>query len=646
MQRLVSRLHIRIEINLKTDFCCLVDIYRLINKQKKKIKIMKNYYLKSFASLLVLTFSFLSLHAQDIDCDCEGEAFDPVCVVGPFGISFQVDNACIAECLELEIIDGDCDDWEDPWGDCDCEEPTDDEEGICVLIFDDIFQDSLVVWAPSECFISCWYGEDEYVITDCNFDDWPDDDGDCPPDDWEDCDCEFDGEGEGICFLYYDAEYQDTLEGWAPNECFITCWYDSIDYTITDCSWGNPWGDCDCEEPLDDEGVCFSYVDTIFQDSLIAWAPSECFIACWYEIDEYKIVDCDEWEDPWNDDCDCDYDEEGEGVCFIYYDAEYQDTLEAWAPNECFITCWYDSIDYTITDCDFGNPWDDCECEEPLDDEGVCFVYVDEFFGEEVQGWAPSECFIDCWYEIDEYELVDCEDWNPWGGECDCEEPTDDEGVCFLYFDEIYQDSVYGWAPSECFITCWYDSIAYTLTECDDYEEPGGEIDSCLLSLDLESYETLQLLLLDLAEVCDIELPECILNAPIFDTDEEFLEYIEENCDDLGGLNGDMMDELFDIVDQPLSPDEENALTASAIDLKVKSNPTQSEILYTISSEVEGPATISAVDLNGNVFEYNKVRLQSGANEFRMNINSLTSQIFVLHVQTATEYKTIKVFVE
>ena len=609
---------------------------------------MKNYYLKSFASLLVLTFSFLSLQAQDYDCDCEGEEYDPVCVVGPFGLTFQVDNLCFAECLELEVIDGDCDEWEDPWGDCECEEPEGENEGLCFLIFDDIFGDSLLVWAPSECFIECWYGEGDYVLTDCNFDDWPDheDEDDCP-DDWVECDCEFDGEDEGICFLYYDSEFQDSLEGWAPNECFIACWYDSIDYTVIECSWGNPWGDCDCEYDEEGEGICFTFIDVIFGEEVQGWAPSECFITCWYDSIDYTIIECTEWDNPWGDDCDCEYNEEDEGLCFLYFDEYHQDTIEAWVPSECFITCWYDSIDYTIVECSWGDPWgDDCDCEEPDDIDGICFTYFDELFGEELQGWAPSECFIACWYGIDEYEISECEEWDPWGNDCDCEEPTDDEGVCFTYFDEMYQDTVFGWAPSECFITCWYDSISYTLTECDDYNEPGGELDSCLLFLDLDSYTTLHSLLLDLAEVCEFELPECIVDAPIFDTDEEFIEYIEENCDDLGNLNGDMMDELLQIVDQPLTPDEENALTADGIDLKAKSNPTQEEVIYTITSEIEGPATVTAVDLNGNVFEYSKIELQQGPNEYKMNINSLTSQIFILHVQTATEFKTVKVFVE
>ena len=609
---------------------------------------MKNYYLKSFASLLVLTFSFLSLSAQDYDCDCEGGEYDPVCVAGPFGLNFQVDNLCIAECLELEVIDGDCDEWEDPWGDCDCEEPEDESEGLCVLIFDDIFLDSILVWAPCECFIECWYGEDEYVITDCNFDDWPDgDDGDFPPNDWEDCDCEFDGENEGLCFLYFDAELQDTLEAWAPNECFIECWYDSIDYVVVDCDWGNPWGsDCDCEEPTDDLGVCFNYVDSLFQDTLLGWAPNECFIECWYGDIEYEITECDIW-DPWGDDCECEYEEGDEGFCFLYFDEYYQDTLEAWVPNECFIQCWYDSIDYVVVDCDFGNPWgDDCDCEEPVDDVGVCFIYVDEIFGEEVYGWAPSECFIACWYDIDEYELTECDDWDPWGDDCDCPEPENDEGVCFVYFDEIYQDSLTGWAPNECFITCWYDSISYTITECEDFDDHGGELDSCLLFIDLESFETLQSLLLALSEECDLELPECIADAPIFDTDEEFIEYIEENCDDLGNLNGDMMEELLGLFDEPLTPDEENALTPAGFEIKAKSNPTQEEVIYTVESEIEGPATITAVDLNGNVFEYQQVNLHKGPNDFTMNINTISSQIFVIHVQTATDFKTLKVFVE
>ncbi|MDG1261631.1 MAG: T9SS type A sorting domain-containing protein [Flavobacteriales bacterium] len=139
------------------------------------------------------------------DCDCEEPTEDDiVCIETDFGV-VAFPSACLAECFGFEVVEGDCtiEDWEDQgdWGDeydddygvdCDCEEPTEDDV-VCV---DTGFE---ILPFPSACIAECLGLE--VVDGDCDFGDW-DDQGDWDDEDIDDifdCDCEEPTEEDMVC---------------------------------------------------------------------------------------------------------------------------------------------------------------------------------------------------------------------------------------------------------------------------------------------------------------------------------------------------------------------------------------------------------------------------------------------------------------
>ncbi len=261
------------------------------------------------------------------ECDCPEEDLETegICVeifdfaFDTTGVDFDtlsfvtwVPSMCYAECWYegSDILLSDCDDgweWED---ECDCPEEDWESEGICIdlsntgldsLGFD---LDSLdyVAWVPSECFASCWYGDD-YTVVEC-----PEyDDG--GGFDWElECECELDSE-EGICILY--VTDIDSLIEWVPNECFADCW-GFVDYEVVDCEdfWG--WGEEDdngTEIDFEDNECLTGLVEsgiTLLQEFLIGLHDceilvlDECVLAApMFASDEaffeYLSENCPEW---------------------------------------------------------------------------------------------------------------------------------------------------------------------------------------------------------------------------------------------------------------------------------------------------------------------------------------------------------------
>jgi|GEM_PF-6128628 len=68
----------------------------------------------------------------------------------------------------------------------------------------------------------------------------------------------------------------------------------------------------------------------------------------------------------------------------------------------------------------------------------------------------------------------------------------------------------------------------------------GWEIPACLEDTNPEDFTTLQAFMIYLAENCadEFEVPACVLDAPEFATNEEFIDWLEANCPDIftGGM--------------------------------------------------------------------------------------------------------------
>jgi hypothetical protein len=595
------------------------------------VKLLK----KNLLLMMICLLSGVSLSAQDGGCDCP-EEFDPVCVIDAEGNIFPVPNACIAECLELEITDEDClgdgggDDF--PGTDCDCDEEFDP---VCVLTD---AESGTICGFPNLCYAECMgYTEDDIVECDEEFACF---------------ECILEG-FDPVCVIDSIGEVFSV-----PNNCYAECLgLEITDEECDDLGGGDdfPSSDCDCEEEeWSGEGICLE-IET--EGGIeFGWAPSECYAACWYPDVEFVVVECDTVGWPGND-CDCpEEDWSGEGIC-LEIETEGETEI-AWAPSACFATCWYGDT-YTIVDCEDHGPGDDCECDESdLEGEGICIeiTYADTISGETIvlDGWAPSECYAACWYPDVEFVVVECDTIIWPGNDCDCpEEDWEGEGICVEVETEYGTES--GWVPSECYVGCWYGDLEYTIVDCDYLWEwndtTSYEIDSCLILLEDGDFLTLQSFLLALAESCDLELPECILDAPIFDTDEEFILYLEENCPDvLGGLfsaEGEEGMSLFDRYSSGggLISSTDEALY-DAVSLNILGNPVTEILRYQIVAEQATLAQVSITDMSGKTVKAQQLQLSAGTTTLELDMQHTSPSLYFLSVQTESGITNLKFFKE
>ena len=294
---------------------------------------------------------------------------------------------------------------------------------------------------------------------------------------------------------------------------------------------------------------------------------------------------------------------------------------------------------------------DDCDCPEEFDP--VCVVDEDgNIFP------LPNACYAACLgLEISDEECDDFGGGDDFpGADCDCpEEDWDSEGICIEVEAENGIES--GWVPSECYVSCWYGDVEYAIVDCDDLWEwedsTSYEIDTCLLVLIDEDFLTLQSFLLALGESCELELPACILDAPIFDTDDEFIAYLEENCPDvLGGLfssEGENAPSLFSRYNSGgggalISATEEAHY--EVLSLNILGNPVSETLTYQIVAKQATPAQVSITDMNGKTINAQQLQLSAGTTTLELDMTNSTPSLYFLSIQTETGITNLKFFKE
>jgi hypothetical protein len=179
---------------------------------------------------------------DEFGCDCdEPTDADQVCVELEEGFIVPFPSACLADCLGLVVVDGDCESPNFPGdpsfpgdpglpGDgleCDCPEPSSDDF-VCV-----VFDEGYITLFPSACIAECLGFE--VVESDCSpvFDpNLPGDPGfpgdpDFPGDGLE-CDCEEFTEADFVC-----VELEEGFIVPFPSACLAEC----LGFTVVD-------GDC------------------------------------------------------------------------------------------------------------------------------------------------------------------------------------------------------------------------------------------------------------------------------------------------------------------------------------------------------------------------------------------------------------------
>ncbi|MBK9737028.1 MAG: T9SS type A sorting domain-containing protein [Saprospiraceae bacterium] len=476
---------------------------------------------------------------------------------------------------------------------CDCE-VTDTTSFVCA-------QDSLgnIFHLPNLCFVEC------LGLTPANI---PCDDA---PDPWGGC----------VCPQIYDPVCAlDSLGNYfeLPNACYAECLGFSIVTDSTLCNIVNPW-DCDCPILTDSTYVCA-------QDSLgnIYPVPSACWAVCW----GMTVVDSTECDNnPW-DECNCPTD---------YNPVCVQDSLGNIfsMSNACYAECYGFTI-VDSTDCGIINPV--CECAYSEFDTFICAT---DSLGNIFQ--VPNACFAACWgYTV--VDSTDCGYVDPWS-DCECDVNENEPFVCA-------QDSLGHacYVPNACYAACLGLTIVSD-SSC-NYVEIDPEIDSltltCLQNIDLPESGLFQEFLLAISQSCNLVLPACIVNAPIFASDSLFFDYIMTNCDGNFGFNGNNdgsnIMNMYNFANAALSSSKDITIN-KGFDIKVTENPVTNLLRYQINTVKDANITAKIVNINGQTIHAENLKINAGNNEFNTNISGMKSGIYLLNITGANINKTVKLVI-
>ncbi|MBK8825939.1 MAG: T9SS type A sorting domain-containing protein [Saprospiraceae bacterium] len=535
--------------------------------------------------LLVLLLGFTIQASAQVNCNCSAD-YAPVCAVDSSGLYLEFPNTCWANCLGFTVVTDTtlCDNI-NPWGNCGCI-ISDSTTFVCA-------EDSLgnVFPVPNVCFAACW---GLTVVTDSTL---------CG--NW----------GECVCPEIFDPVcVQDSLGNYfeAPNACVAACWGLTI---VTDSTLCDNSGGCVCPE---------IYAPVCAQDSLGNYfeAPNACYAACWGLTIVTDSTLCDN-----NGGC----------VCPEIYDPVCaQDSLGNYfeAPNACFAACWGLTIVSDSILCDINTG--DCGCV--ITDS--LYICAQDSLGNIFS--VPNACFATCW-GLTAVENGDCNS-NPWE-DCDCEFNENEPFICAV--DSLGHPC---YVPNACFATCWgltltNDSICNVIDI--DPEIDFGAI-NCIDSISINENTTFQEALLLISQSCGLELPECILNAPLFTTDSAFFAYIVTNCDGDFGFNGNTSGSnvmnLYNII-------RNNRLTSTG-DIKayhsemiLSANPVQDNLMYSIQVKTTINATISLLNINGQTIFKENINLAPGKQSFNKDVTGLKTGVYFLNLATGEEQQTLKVVI-
>lgn len=435
------------------------------------------------------------------------------------------------------------------------------------------------------------------------------------------CDSIFNPWGNCICTQEFNPVC--TQDQWGnyfemPNACYAVCLGLTIVSDSTLCDIIDPFN-CDCPIPTDSTYVCA-------QDSFgnIFPVASACWAECW-GMTVVESTDC--IYNPW-DDCNCPSD---------YNPLCVQDSFGNvfTMSNACYAAC-YGFTPVDSTECDFTDT--SCGCAYSEFDTFVCAA---DSLGNVLQ--LPNACFAACW-GFTVLDSTECDYVDPWSG-CDCPVNNDDTFICA-------QDSLGHacYVPNACYAACLGLTIV-TDSVC-NITDIDPELDSltiiCLQTIDIPASGLFQEFLLTISQSCDLVLPACIVNAPLFPDDAQFIEYILSSCEGNFGLNGNNngsnIMNMYNFANAALSKNKDIPIK-KGFDIKVTENPVTNMLRYNINAAKDIKVAVKIMNINGQIIQTDNINLVSGQNEFRTNIDGLRSGIYLLNFTGANTNKTVKFIV-
>jgi len=166
-------------------------------------------------------------------------------------------------------------------------------------------------------------------------------------------------------------------------------------------------------------------------------------------------------------------------------------------------------------------------------------------------------------------------------------------------------------------------------------------------SLNFDGITTFQQALLLIHSECGLDLPVCVLNAPLFDHDEAFIQYILENCgeffafgDDFGGSS---LLNLFNTVDTRMATQVKETAKEDLLTFQLLNNPVQNELRYRIKATNADLLNVSLIHINGQVVKKELKQIQSGDQLMMMDISDIQPGAYILHFGSSKLSKSFKV---
>ena len=376
----------------------------------------------------------------------------------------------------------------------------------------------------------------------------------------------------------------DCLQGAGPFDCVE----DVFDYALAT-----------CPPVIDTSGNCDPVIVALIQNDLISQGL-ECLVnagpfECLDDLFAYVITNCDSTANP----------------CDPVLVAQLQDELIA-EGFDCLVgagpfECQGDVYDYVIENCPNDtishNPCDSFwvnQLQNDLIAEGFdCLV-----------GAGPFACEQD----VIDYALENC-----LPNHDDCDSLAVQQAIDDLVAEGY--DCLIGAGP----FTCVHEVVCYAWDNC-PLETDTFNLSPCFENIPA-NITTFQQFLIYLA-ACDSSLvegiPTCFFIAPVFDTDEEFIEWITVNC----GFDSLMSNENAAVRgyfsgQSLLSTNNLN----NTFEMSVAPNPATSEMRVTMQNGLI--SRIELIDMNGRpVLTNNSI----SNNQTVLNLSGIPSGIYILRV--------------
>ncbi|MCC6410424.1 MAG: T9SS type A sorting domain-containing protein, partial [Saprospiraceae bacterium] len=394
----------------------------------------------------------------------------------------------------------------------------------------------------------------------------------------------------------------DCLVGAGP----FTCADEVYNYAYANCpppidtSWGDPCSPASVEQMTND------FIAQGF-DCLINAGP----FACIDDVINYAFENCPPPIDTsWGNPCDS-----AEVALFIdeMIFRGFDCLVDAPGPFPCI----EDVVNYALVNCapvdtTWGNPCDSANVQFMIDDliaEGFdCLV-----------GAGPFACVED----VFNYAFENCE---PTYGD-DCDSASVQQTINDLVAEGF--DCLVGAGPFECV----HEVVCYAFENCaPPMDTTWQDVPECLRDIPVDVV-TFQQFLQYAIDNCGPEvtdgIPACWLTAPMFDTDDEFLQWIMANCEGdslIYGPSGKVATSFFG---QQQSSGTANPNTLEGV--RLSPNPTANDV--TIRLDKGTIQRVELMDMNGSLI---KLQDNVAASQTELSLGAQPAGIYMARV-TDTE---------